>query len=117
MLPPLVIAIGFLALVGVYVAKQLGIVKKDTPVKTDNVQIAELSSGSVSESKWILNITRIVREENERLRNEIMLHLKENFEETHKARNSILALQGLVSESERNVLQAIEDTQSIGAKS
>lgn len=78
--------------------------------------IVDPPSGEMSESKWILNITTIVRNEISELRAELKAmheaakeHADENFDEVHKARNSLLALHGKVDEAERNILEAVKN--------
>lgn len=78
--------------------------------------LVDAPAGVVPESRWILNITNIVRDEIDTLRGELkelhvqaMTEIKENFEETHKARNTLLVINSKLDEAERNIIEAVKN--------
>lgn len=101
-LPTTILAIAFLVGIGVWAAQKLGLTRKPTEYRA-----LAIPSGELSEARWILNISKIVQDENEKLRVLLKESLKENFDEIHKIRNALLILQGHVSDTERVVLDAL----------
>ncbi len=62
------------------------------------------SSGELAEAQWILNITRIVQDENEKLRVRIKEELTRAQVDADKAQ---IALHLAISDTERNIIKAV----------
>lgn len=106
-------AIGVLCTVIVSMAGAFAVVLKNRKVASTSV---DALAGEVPESRWILNITNIVRDEIGTLRQELkewhiqgMAELKENFQEIHKARNTLLVLNSKLDEAEKNIIEAVQN--------
>lgn len=107
-IPVWIVAFAFLLYMGVWAAKALGLVKLGDQ-SAGRQQFPQDQAGELPESKWVLNITKIVQEENEKLRIRMNEELSDILRDSQKANAAIAVMHGLLGESERRIIAVVNN--------